>query len=168
MAEAGAAGREVIINIAAPSPQMELIGLILQAQWAEIGLETRIVKMDQGQEVQRLMDGDYNASINWWYNENPDPDLALKWAVCGSCGNRAYYTNYSNKEVDRLIAEAAREPDPALRRELYQRVQKISTGEVAQIPLFYPPWVNAYSNAIEGLGMTPALQWTLENARHLR
>jgi peptide/nickel transport system substrate-binding protein len=168
MAEAGAAGREVIINIAAPSPQMELIGLILQAQWAEIGLETRIVKMDQGQEMQRLMDGDYNASINWWYNENPDPDLALKWAVCGSCGNRAYYTNYSNKEVDRLIAEAAREPDPALRRELYQRVQKISTGEVAQIPLFYPPWVNAYSNAIEGLGMTPALQWTLENARHLR
>jgi peptide/nickel transport system substrate-binding protein len=168
MAEANAAGQEVVINIAAPSPQMELIGLILQAQWAEIGLETRIVKMDQGQEVQRLMDGDYDASINWWYNENPDPDLALKWAVCGSCGNRAYYTNYQNAEVDRLIAEAARETDLSRRGELYQRVQRISTEEVAQIPLFYPPWVNAYSLAIEGLGMTPALQWTLEHARHLR
>ena len=166
--EAGAGGQEVVINIAAPDATAEQMALIFQAQWSQIGLHTRIVKMDQALDEQRLQGGDYDASINWWYNESFDPDLAVKWAVCGTCGNRSYYTNYQNEEVDRLTAEAARTMDPEQRRNIYHRIQEISTTEVSQIPLFYPPWQNAYSKSIEGLLLTPATQWTLENARHLR
>ena len=166
--EAGAQGQEVVVNIAAPDPTAEQLALIFQAQWAQIGLRMRILKMDQALDEQRLQDGDYDASINWWYNEGFDPDLAVKWAVCGSCGNRSYYTNYQNDEVDRLTAEAARTMDTDKRRSIYHRIQEISTTEVSQIPLFYPPWSNAYSNKLEGLLLTPATQWTLENARHTR
>ena len=92
----------------------------------------------------------------------------MKWAVCGSCGNRSFYTNYQNDEVDRLTAEAARTMDTDKRRSIYHRIQEISTMEVSQIPLFYPPWSNAYSSKLEGLLLTPSTQWTLENARHTR
>jgi peptide/nickel transport system substrate-binding protein len=164
--DAGAVGQEARINII-PEPYSEFIALVLQAQWSAIGLETKIIKMDQGQLEDALEAGAYNADINWWYDDVGDPDQAARWAVCGSCGNRSYYTNYHNPEVDRLVAQGARESDPEIRREIYRKVQAISTEEVAQIPLFYPPWVNAYSRSIEGLRMTPALQWTLEHARHV-
>ena len=54
--------------------------------------------------------------------------------------------------------------DPDKRAALYHQIQEITTTEVSQIPLYYPPFTNAYSSRIEGLRMTPALQWTLEEA----
>jgi peptide/nickel transport system substrate-binding protein len=166
MSQTNASGQEVIINLTAPDAAGELLAVILQSQWAKIGLQVRIVKMDQALEEQNLEAGEYDASLNWWYNENLDPDLAVKWAVCGSCGNRSFYTNYQNDEVDRLVAGGALTADPDKRRAIYHQIQEISTREVAQIPLFYPPWLNAYRNDIEGLTLTPNTQWTLENARH--
>jgi peptide/nickel transport system substrate-binding protein len=45
---------------------------------------------------------------------------------------------------------------------MYHEIQEISAGELAQIPLYYSPFANAYSDRISGLGLTPSLQWTLE------
>lgn len=167
IAEAGATGQQVLINYAAPDPETEFFALVLQAYWGEIGLVVRVEKVDQALDEQRTEDGEFDASINWWYNESPDPDQAVKWALCGSCGTRSMYTNYQNDEVDRLTAEGARTLDPEKRRAIYRRIQQVSTEEVSQIPLAYPPWLNAYSPRIEGLTLSPANQWTLENARHV-
>jgi peptide/nickel transport system substrate-binding protein len=166
--EAGAEGAEVAINITAPDAAWEMSALIVQSYWAAIGLDVQIHKMDQALYEQRLVDGDYDASIEWWYNETADPDLAVKWALCGTCGNRSYYTNYQNDRVDKLVHEGAAELDPDKRRDIYREIQSIAFLEVAQIPLFYNPWLNAYSTRIEGLRLTPATQWTLEEARHVR
>jgi peptide/nickel transport system substrate-binding protein len=145
-----------------------MMALILQAYWAEIGLKVRIQKMDQALYEQRLIDGDYDASVEWWYNENTDPDLAVKWALCGSCGNRAYYTNYQNDRIDKLVQLGVSELDPDKRRDIYREIQSIAFHDVAQIPLYYQPWLNAYSRRIDGLRLTPATQWTLEEAHHVR
>jgi peptide/nickel transport system substrate-binding protein len=165
---AGASGSEVTINITAPDAVWEMMALILQAYWAEIGLKVRIQKMDQALYEQRLIDGDYDASVEWWYNENTDPDLAVKWALCGSCGNRAYYTNYQNDRIDKLVQLGVSELDPDKRRDIYREIQSIAFHDVAQIPLYYQPWLNAYSRRIDGLRLTPATQWTLEEAHHVR
>ncbi len=61
--------------------------------------------------------------------------------------------------------QAAAELDVEERASLYHEIQEITTREVSQIPLYYPPFTNAYSTRIEGLTMTPALQWTLERTR---
>ena len=168
IAEAGATGSKIIINITAPDATWEMIALILQSYWGEVGLDVEIRKMDQALYEQRLVDADYDASVEWWYNENADPDLAVKWALCGSCGNRAYYTNYQNDKVDELVRAGTGELDPNQRRDIYREIQSIAFYDVAQIPLYYQPWLNAYSTRIEGLRLTPSTQWTLEEARHVR
>ena len=86
----------------------------------------------------------------------------MRFALCGTCGNDAFYTNYGNEEVDALIDEALREPDEARRAELYGRIQEITVGELANIPLYYSPFSNAYSDRISGLTLNPSLQWSLE------
>ena len=165
---AGAVGAEVVINFTAPDPDWEKAALILHAYWAEIGLNVTIRKMDQALYQQFLSDGDYNASVEWWYNETFDPDLAVKWAVCGTCGNRSFYSNYQNDRVDELVALGTSEMNPKKRIEIYREIDRIAFREVAQIPLYYTPWANAYSSSIEGLYFTPATQWTLEDAHHVR
>ena len=166
--DAGAVGSNVTINITAPDSDWEMAALILQSYWGEVGLNVIIQKMDQALYEQRLIDGDYDSSIEWWYNDSTEPDLAVRWALCGSCGNRAYYTNYQNNRVDELVELGTAETDPDKRREIYREIQAIAFRDVAQIPLYYFPWPNAYSTGIEGLRLRPSTQWTLEETRHVR
>ena len=157
----GYGGEEVVILIT-DNPEREKMAVLMQAQWDAIGLKSKIEKVDGGTWWSRVPDGDYDAAPNWYYNETTDPDLAVRWALCGTCGNRSYYTNYDSEEVNRLTEEGAAEMDPAKRAEIYAQIQQITLDDVSQIPLYYPPFANAYSDRISGLSMTPALQWTLE------
>lgn len=167
MAEAGYDGTEITILIT-DEPEREQQAVMMQALWAQIGIKSKIEKTDAGTFWTRLTGGDYDATPTWWYNETTDPDLAVRWAVCGSCGNKAYYTSYNNPEVDKLVEAGAAELDEAKRAQIYADIQRITTTEVANIPLYYPPFANAYSKGVTGLRMTPALQWTLEGAERVK
>lgn len=156
-------GREITILIT-DEPEREKQAVLMQALWGQIGIKSKIEKTDAGTFWTRLTEGDYDATPTWWYNETTDPDLAVRWSVCGSCGNKSYYTNYANPEVDKLVEAGAAELDEAKRAQIYADIQRITTTEVADIPLYYPPFANAYSKKLTGLRMTPALQWTLEGA----
>lgn len=162
LAESGMAGREVKILATAGATEQQM-ALLLQAQWQAIGLKPVIVNVDGGAWWDSTGKGDYDAAANWWYNETPDPDLAVRWAVCGSCGSNSYNTFYANPKVDELVEQGTTETDPARRAEIYKEIQRITTEEVAQIPLYYAPNAVAYARRLEGIRLTPSLQWTLED-----
>jgi peptide/nickel transport system substrate-binding protein len=155
-------GEEIVVLIS-DIADIDKLAVLLQAQWAAIGLNSKIEKVDRGVWWERIPAGDYHAAPSWWYNETLDPDLAVRWALCGTCGNKSFYTNYNNPQINELTETAAAELDEEKRAELYRQIQDITTTEVAQIPLYYPPYANAYSQRIEGLSMNPMLQWSLED-----
>ncbi|NNH67659.1 ABC transporter substrate-binding protein [Rhizobium laguerreae] len=161
LAQSGMLGREVKILAAADAPSQQT-ALLIQAQWQAIGLKPVIVNVDSGAWWDATGKGDYDAAANWWYNETPDPDLAVRWAVCGSCGSNSYNTFYANPKVDALVEQGTKEADQAKRQEIYKEIEKITTEEVAQIPLYYAPNAVAYSKRLRDLKLTPSLQWTLE------
>ena len=162
LAESGMAGKEVKILATADAAAQQM-ALLLQAQWQAIGFKPVIVNVDGGAWWDATGKGDYDAAANWWYNETPDPDLAVRWAVCGSCGSNSYNTFYENPKVDELVEQGTKEADPAKRAAIYKEIQKITTEEVAQIPLYYAPNAVAYSKRLQGIKLTPSLQWTLED-----
>jgi peptide/nickel transport system substrate-binding protein len=155
----GLLGTEITLMI---TPAFEQVATLLKAQWDAAGFATTVERVDGGLWWDRLVKGEYQVTFNWWYNETEDPDLAVRWALCGSCGNNSYYTNYNNDEVNALVEAALREQDSDKRGALYHEIQRISVEELAQIPVYYPPFANAYSSRITGLTLTPSLQWTLE------
>lgn len=162
LSESGMAGHEVKILATSGATEQQM-ALLLQAQWQAIGLKPVIVNVDSGAWWDATAKGEYDATANWWYNETPDPDLAVRWAVCGTCGSNSYNTFYSNPKVDELVEQGTKETDPQKRSEVYKEIQRITTDEVAQIPLFYAPNAVAYSKALAGIKLTPSLQWTLED-----
>jgi peptide/nickel transport system substrate-binding protein len=157
----GLVGTEITMMI---TPSAEQIATLLKAQWDAVGFKTTVERVDAGLWWSKLAEGDYQVTTSWYYNETEDPDLAVRWALCDTCGSNSYYTNYHNEELNELTDLALRERDEAKRAELYSKIQQISVSELSQIPLYYSPFTNAYSDRVKGLTLTPALQWTLEEA----
>ena len=157
----GLIGTEITLMI---TPSAEQVATLLKAQWDAVGFKTTVERVDAGLWWSKLAEADYQVTTSWYYNETEDPDLAVRWALCGACGSNSYYTHYNNEEVNKLTDAALRETDEGKRAELYSRIQEISVEELSQIPLYYSPFANGYSDRVKGLKLTPALQWTLEEA----
>jgi peptide/nickel transport system substrate-binding protein len=121
-----------------------------------------ITNVDTGAWWDATGKGDYDATATWWYNEVSDPDLAVRWALCGACGSNSFNTGYNNERVNQLTDQGIAESNRAKRAEIYKEIQRITTEEVSQIPLYYAPNAVAYSKRLSGLRLTPALQWTFE------
>jgi peptide/nickel transport system substrate-binding protein len=161
MEESGMAGKEVKIILGSGSTNQQ-IGLLMQAQWQAIGLKPVLVNVDTPGWWEATGKGEYDAAPTWWMNEVTDPDLAVRWALCGACDSHAFNTFYNNEKVNELTEKGSREQDQAKRAEIYREISRITTEEVAQIPLYYSPYAIAYSKRLKNLKMTPAMQWTLE------
>jgi peptide/nickel transport system substrate-binding protein len=160
LTEAGKAGLTFDLMIAAGIVDDERAAVLIQSQCAEAGITVNIAKVDSTQAWNRLVEGEYQATLNWWYNETRDPDSALRWAVCGSCGNQSYFTRFNDERVNQLIELAAAETDAAKRQASYAELQQITYDQVAYIPLYYPPYFNAYSPRVKDLILNPHYQFS--------
>lgn len=67
---------------------------------------------------------------------------------------------YRNAEVDELLEKSRRELDPAARRELLSRVQKILAGDCVYVSLWHPDDIYAISDRFEGFEPFPGGQYT--------
>lgn len=165
LAEAGKSGMEFELMVPAGNAPTDQMAVLMQAQLAAVGIKANIVRVAGGLWWDKVTNANYNAAPSWWYNETVDPDQAVRWALCGTCGNSSFYTYYNNDKVNGLIEQATLETDQDARRALYHEIQQIAQDEVSQIPLFYQPFRIAYSTRVEGLRMSPALQWSLDQAK---
>ncbi|MFZ1726335.1 MAG: ABC transporter substrate-binding protein [Albidovulum sp.] len=93
--DAGLLGTEINMMIVPSSAQT---ATLLKAQWDAVGFKTNVEQVDVGLFWSKLTEGDYEVTTTWYYNETEDPDLAVRWALCGTCGSKSFYTNYENPE----------------------------------------------------------------------
>ncbi len=149
---------ELIVN--AGIADEEKASVLIQAQLGEVGITVNISKIDPNQAWTRLVNGEYQAEMNWWYNETRDPDNALRWCAWGAGDNKSYFSRYNNERVNKLIDEASGETDQAKRAALYAQIQEVTVDEVAQVALYYPSWLNAYSPKVKDLILNIGFQFS--------
>ena len=149
---------ELIVNAGVTDEQKA--AAIIQSQLAEVGITVTIAEIDPGQVWSQLIEGQYQANLNWWYNETRDPDNALRWCVWGAGDNKSYFTRYNNDQVNKMIDDAAGETDPAKRGALYAEIQKIVVDEVAQVAIWHPAWSNVYTTKVSGLSFNAGSQFS--------
>lgn len=159
--EAGAVGAEIEFLVTDIDDQATQL---VQDQLGQVGLNAKLTQIDVGGWWDSIIGANYGATVTWWYNEVPDPDPAVRWALCGTCGNDSYYTFYSSEEVNDLTEQALHETDGDERAALYSDIQRIAMDDVAQIPLWYQPYQNVYRSWVHDLHMNPAIQWNLDEA----
>ena len=151
LASSGVADASFTLLTNAGTTDEDKAAVLIQAQLAEVGITVTVTSVDPGQVWTQLVAGDYQAQLNWWYNETTDPDNAVRWCVWGAGDNKSYYTRYNNDEVNKLVDEGAGEQDDAKRAAIYAKIQAICVDEVAQVALYHPSWTSARSKAVTGL-----------------
>jgi peptide/nickel transport system substrate-binding protein len=89
-------------------------------------------------------------SIGWW-PDYADPDDYAAPMLDSVYGIYTQYTDYQNPDIEALLRQAASEPDPAVRAELYSQMAALVYGDVpyiwlAQLGSFHVErtWVNGY------------------------
>jgi oligopeptide transport system substrate-binding protein len=113
----------------------QTIAEMVRKQWQrELGITVALRNEEWGsaQETQHQMD--YIISRRAWIGDYLDPNTFLDLFVTGGENN---LTGFSNAEYDRLIADAAKEPDKVKRMQMLERAERILMDEMPIIPVFF-------------------------------
>jgi peptide/nickel transport system substrate-binding protein len=150
LAEAGYPdGFKITMNHVAGREQQTQYGTMIQAMWADIGVELELIPLESGINRQKYWDGEFDIYASGWTDDIPDPSQQTNYAVVYD-NIQSYHTEYNNAEIQELAKAALTELDPVKREAMYFRIQQIVYDEAAFIPLWSEPLVVATRKNVEG------------------
>lgn len=153
---------------ARPFPQ---IAAYLQASLASVGLDIELRQLESAAASDARGAGEFNLHLSGTCFPNGDPDYLLRRVLSSqSTANAAGDGNggYANPEADQLLDEALVTLDPALRAELYDRLQQIAARDVPTSPLYDESEIVAHRTSVRGLGQRVNYQPTFGTAYLVR
>ena len=127
----------------------QAIAELLRKQWQrELGITAGLRNEEWGsfQDAQQQLN--FTVSRRAWVADYIDPNTYLDMYVTDGENN---CTGFSNAEYDKLIAEAAREPDKAKRIEILQSAERLLMEEMPIIPIYYYVSRNMVRPRVRGL-----------------
>ncbi len=127
----------------------QAIAELLRKQWQrELGITASLRNEEWGsfQDAQQQMN--FTVSRRAWVADYIDPNTYLDMYVTDGDNNN---TGFSNAEYDKLIAEAAREPDKSKRIEILESAERILMEEMPIIPIYYYVSRNMVRPRVRGL-----------------
>ncbi len=151
LAEAGYPGGRGLPSIEVQCYESEVPQRMLeaiQAMWLkELGVHITIAILETKTLFQNQQDRNYAIAFSAWIADYADPSTFLGTMVTGGGNN---WAGWSNKDFDRLIAEAANTSDNARRFEIFQRAEATLLDDAPLIPLYYQTQVSAINPAVHG------------------
>ena len=138
-----------------------LLAATLQQQFAQVGIALDIRSFETATFVQDLTRGAFQLYSLRWIGGNEQPDI-LSYAFSSSRmppkgANRG---RYSNPQLDRLLDDAARNPDQAQRRIDYVQAQQILARDLPALPLWYQDSVLVYNRRLTHITLSPSGSYT--------
>ena len=149
------------IDVPAGSPEQgRNIAEYLRPQLRRVGIAAEVrVAPDFPTWAQRISNFDFDMTTDTVFNWG-DPVIGVhRTYLSSNIRKGVIWSNtqqYSNPEVDRLLAEAGVERDPAKRRALYQEFQR---KVVTDVPVFFIDEVPYHTIAHKGLANLPTTIW---------
>jgi oligopeptide transport system substrate-binding protein len=114
---------------------MPKVAEAIQAGWRrELGVTVSIAPFEQKIWLQNQQTLHYAIALGGWAGDFVDPVTFLGLFVTDGGNN---WTGWSNARYDRLIDEAAHEPDRSRRYEFFQQAEKILLEEAPIAPLYF-------------------------------
>jgi peptide/nickel transport system substrate-binding protein len=162
MEEAGLAdGVELELMIQAGDRVEEQVAILLQQQWAEIGVDLSIRKIDPSQWYDALVAGEYELGTAYWTNDMIDTDQKVSFGFAMD-SNMNFLTRYDAPELAELTAAARVESEPEKRMEMYHEIQRVGNEDVNVLNLYYSPFRNISRAGVDGFVQNPLGRFLLE------
>lgn len=141
------------------------ISELVQGQLKEVGVEAEVDTMEWSKYLEMTGKGNSEMFILGWSTNTGDADYGLSAPFMtknqGDAGNRYFY---SNKEVDKLLTDAAHEIDTDKRKALYVKAQQTIKEDAPSILLFHKSINAGIQKDIKGFKIHPAGSHLLQYA----
>lgn len=156
--EAGASDLELGYLYAQNDPNWEPVGLTVQANLRDIGIDVEMQQFAYATMRDKLDRGDFDIAVGNWTPDFADPFMFMNYwfdsARHGLAGNRSFYTN---EKVDTLIGKAAVVSDQDERTKLYQEAQRIAVDDAAYVYLIQRNYQLPMRENVKGYVFNPML-----------
>jgi peptide/nickel transport system substrate-binding protein len=123
-----------------PNPRRQQTAEIIQDQLSQVGID---VRLDPQDDFLFLEEGNFDIALFGWTGGT---SLGANTSLYAT-GQGQNLANYSNEQVDELLADAEVELDEAERADLYNEVDEILWEDLPTIPLFQNPDVLTWQDA---------------------
>ncbi len=139
------------------NPNGKKVAEIMQAQFAEVGIDAAITSYDWGTYLDKTAQGEHDTCLLGWTGDNGDPDNFL-WVLLSTpaakkpAGNRAMW---KNAEFTAMLKEAKETADVATRTDLYKKAQVLFKEEAPWITLAHSVVVVPMKEEVQGFVLYP-------------
>jgi oligopeptide transport system substrate-binding protein len=129
----------------------QAIAQLIRKQWQRnLGIRVRTRNEEFATLLSNQRSLNFDISRLGWIGDYPDPNTYLDMFVTGGENNR---TGWSNPEYDKLIDDAAKEPDATKRLDMLKSAERMLMDELPVLPFYYyvsknmvKPYVRGFYN----------------------
>lgn len=123
------------------NPNARRMAEVIQADWAEIGVEAEIVSFEWGEYLSRSKNGEHETVLLGWTGDNGDPDNFLAVLLgCEAANDGTNRARWCHQPFEDLIQAAKLTADVEERTELYRQAQVVFKEEA--------PWVTTAHSVV--------------------
>jgi peptide/nickel transport system substrate-binding protein len=142
-------GVSIELKVIAREPE-NTIGEFVQQMWTNVGIKTKLVSMERLSWIDAVRAK--NFQVCFWRG-NPggavvDPDIQRARIICGGENN---WSQFCDREIDRLMDEGGRTFDPKKRHETYRQVLRLIQDRAYLGAGILVPLVDAYRREVQGM-----------------
>jgi peptide/nickel transport system substrate-binding protein len=128
---------------------------LMQSQFASLGIKSSI--SDQAFPAVNATYAKGEMHLSDWFYADVDPSFLSVLFTCGQIGSKGTGFNdarFCNPAVDRALARAGGEPDPAKRASLYARIVHTLMSEAVAIPIYDLRYIYVGPSTLNGIAFT--------------
>lgn len=123
-----------------------LAAQIIQANLEEIGMQVAVRPFDESALLEQISNFDYEAAVFGLTSDIIEPSEVTSFYI----DLEGYWTGADTTRMEKLLAAAIAEPNPAERRDIYYEIQQMVAEQKEIIPLDYRYWLWAMQDDVAG------------------
>jgi peptide/nickel transport system substrate-binding protein len=129
-------------------PNDNAMATALQGSFRAVGIDLKVDPMERAAYTTKVREEkDYDFSYMWFSYADPDVLRTIFYSKNKAAFNRA---QYDNPDVDKMLEDAAASSDPAVRTDLYAKIQHKVLDDAVVIPLVDSIVYNGKQKKLQG------------------
>jgi dipeptide transport system substrate-binding protein len=138
------------------NPNARRMAELIQADWAEVGVQAEIVSFEWGEYLKRSLEGEHETLLLGWTGDNGDPDNFLYVLLsCDAAQDGANRARWCYEPFDELLIEAKRTADVAERTRLYEEAQILFKEQAPWVTIAHSVVFKPVRNEVVGFKIDP-------------
>ncbi|OON41133.1 ABC transporter substrate-binding protein [Izhakiella australiensis] len=138
------------------NPNARRMAEIIQADWAKVGVNAKIVSFEWGEYLKRVKGGEHQAALMGWTTATGDPDNFFgPLFSCTSANGGSNSSKWCYKPFDELITKARAEQDHQKRVAMYTEAQQMMHDQAPAVMIAHSTIFEPVRKEVSGYAVDP-------------